>query len=147
MSGIKRDALDGLFSDCVRTRANWCEAADVHIGYKGESTTCAAQLECAHIHSRRHQYLRHDPQNAITLCTSHHMWFTANPTLFTAWLSQYEPVGENALEMLVEKLRIKHKWLKGMKKEARAHYRQELINLKQARDQGANGRVEFVGFL
>ena len=144
MSGIKRDALDGLFSDCVRTRANWCEAADQPIGYGGG---CSGQLECAHIHGRRHQYLRHDPLNAVTLCTAHHMWYTNNPTLFTRWLEEYEYVGKNSLEILVEKLRVRHKWLKGMKAEARAHYRDELKKLKAARDQGANSRVEFVGFL
>ncbi len=143
MTGIKRDALDTLFSDCVRERAAWsCEAMDVAL-----ANGCSQQLDCAHIHSRRHQYLRHDPMNAVSLCNAHHRYFTDHPTVFTAWLQSYVHVGEWAVEVLIEKLQHRHKWRKGMKADARAHYRGELKRMKSLRADGVLGRIEFVGYL
>jgi hypothetical protein len=134
---IKCDELDRLFSLCVRTRAPWCE----HCGGRPE------RLECAHIHGRRHQYLRHDPDNAVALCHACHRHFTERPVIFTRWLEQYEHVGSQMLGILTEKLQVRHKWLVGMKAEARAHYRAELKRLEQERAQGVGGRLHLVGFL
>ena len=105
---------------------------------------CSHNLECAHIHSRRHQFLRHDPLNAVSLCGAHHRWYTDHPTEFTAWLKRH--IGHGALDILMEKLRVQHKWLKGMKKEARLHYREELKKMQEARDRGNIKKLDFIGF-
>ena len=141
--GIKRDALDAIFSDCIRAAANCCEAHGEPMLYG--NTRCAENLECAHIHSRRHQFLRHEPLNAVALCGAHHRWYTDHPTEFTAWLRRY--LGEDHLEILREKLTVKHKWLKGMKAEARAHYRNEYKHIVERRCNGETGKLQFKGYL
>ena len=143
MSGIRRDALDAIFSDCIRLAANCCEAHGEEMLYGNKQ--CSDLLECAHIHSRRHQYLRHDPLNAVSLCGAHHRWYTDHPTEFTAWLERHMDTG--SLDILMEKLRVKHKWLKNMKAEARLHYRAEYNRMFQLRSNGATGKLAFVGFL
>lgn len=140
---VKRDALDAVFSDCVRLSANCCEAHGEPMLYG--NTTCSENLECAHIHGRRHQYLRHDPLNAVSLCGAHHRWYGEHPLHFTMWLLRY--VGGDRLDILEEKLRVKHKWLKGMKAEARKHYRKEFNQLVEKRNGGATGKLFFTGYL
>ena len=143
MSGIKRDALDAIFSDCIRAARNCCEAHGEEM-YQGNKQ-CGGGLECAHIHSRRYQIVRHDPLNVVSLCSAHHRWYTDHPVFFSEWLNRY--LGHEHLDLLREKLQTKHKWLKGMKAEARAHYRAELKRVIEARDSGETGKIEVVGWL
>src|SRR5690242_20228028 len=74
---IKRDALDAVFSDCVRERANWrCE----YTGAGPES-----QLECAHVYGRRKKTDLWHPMNAVCLSHAALRTFTVNPILFAQW--------------------------------------------------------------
>lgn len=139
---VKRDALDAIFSDCIRLAANCCEAHGEPMLYG--NTACSQHLECAHIHSRRHQYLRHNPLNALSLCGAHHRWYTDHPTVFTDFIDRQYP---GRLEILLPMLQVKHKWLKGMKAEARAHYRKEYQSLLDRRSAGETGQLDFIGFL
>ena len=143
MSGIKRDALDAIFSDCIRAAANGCEAHNepMHQG----NMQCSGSLECAHIHSRRYQIVRHDPLNVVSLCGAHHRWYTDHPVYFTEWLRRYK--GQDHLDILTEKLQTTHKWLKGMKAEARKHYREEFKKIITLRDEGVSGVIDVVGYL
>ena len=57
-----------------------CEAEGLHC----ECGTIPGRpgLEDCHIHSRRHQSIRHDPRNRKTLCPVHHDFFGNNPKLW-----------------------------------------------------------------
>lgn len=140
---MKRDALDAVFSDCIRAAANCCEAHGEPM-YQG-NIECSGGLECAHIHSRRYQIVRHDPLNALSLCSAHHRWYTDHPVFFTEFLRRY--LGQEHLDILREKLQSRHKWLKGMKAEARAHYRREYKRIIFLRDEGVTGKIDIVGWL
>jgi len=140
---MRRDALDAIFSDCIRLAANGCEA-------HGESmlhgnVQCSSNLECAHIHSRRYQIVRHDPINALSLCGAHHRWYTDHPVFFAEFCIRL--LGEDHMGILREKLQFKHKWLNGMKAEARKHYRNEFNLMLEQREHGATGKLKFVGYL
>ena len=107
------------------------------------NAVCSDNLECCHIHSRRHQYIRHNPLNALSMCGAHHRWYTDHPTIFADFVERRFPGRE---ETLRELLQVKHKWLRGMKAEARAHYRAEYQRIINRRAEGETGRLEFVGF-
>ena len=80
---IKIDPRDTLFSRLVRTRARWrCQKCKTQYqeGDRG--------LQCAHIIGRRNKAVRYHPLNAIALCYSCHMHFTANPLEFSDWLAK-----------------------------------------------------------
>ena len=143
VSGIKRDALDAIFSDCVRLAANCCEAHGEPMLHG--NIQCSDNLECAHIHGRRYQIVRHDPMNAVSLCGAHHRWYTDHPVFFTQWLNRH--LGPEHLDILREKLQTTHKWLNGMKAEARKHYRNEYKLMVEQRSRGATGKLKFVGYL
>ena len=83
--------------------------------------------------------------NVLSLCSAHHRWYTDHPVFFSEFLERY--LGREHLDILREKLQTKHKWLKGMKAEARAHYRDELQRVIAERDMGTTGKIEITGFL
>ena len=141
--GIKRDALDAVFSDCIRAARNCCEAHGEEMAYG--NTQCSGNLECAHIHSRRYQIVRHDPMNVLSLCSAHHRWYTDHPLFFADFCERH--LGKDHCELLREKLQTKHKWLNGMKAEARAHYREELKRIIAERDSGVTGPIQVIGYL
>lgn len=145
--GIKRDALDAAFSDCIRAAANRCEAQ----GYPmypndkgGQNTTCSGQLECAHIFGRRAQSVRVDPLNAFSLCHTHHRFFTENPIEFKRFYT--DQLGEEGVVVLRERWRNHKKWLKGEKAEARAHYREEFKRIATERAEGVTGPITVKGW-
>ena len=57
---------DRLFSQYIRTRDGWA------------CRLCGSPFtpQCAHLVSRRYRAVRFDPQNAITLCAKHHVFYT-----------------------------------------------------------------------
>jgi 5-methylcytosine-specific restriction endonuclease McrA len=61
MKDKKKAKADKLFSLFVRDRDGKCVFCGTTV-----------RLQCAHIFSRRNMRLRHDPQNAITLCFKCH---------------------------------------------------------------------------
>lgn len=140
MSGIKRDAADKWFSDCVRERADWtCESCGK---YYPEGRRNG--IECAHIVGRGNKRMRWEPLNAVCLCTSCHMHYTANPLQFTQFV--IKQIGELGHDILLEKSQSFLKVTKDLKKEISAHYRQEFRKMAQERSNGVTGRIEFVGF-
>ena len=49
-------------------------------------------LEWAHIHGKgAHPRLRWDPENAVTLCKEHHVYFTRNPRVWVDFIAEHEP--------------------------------------------------------
>lgn len=73
---------DRLFSLLVRKRG-YCEA---HARETGKYE-CRADLQCAHIISRRYLNVRWDTENALCLCAGHHAYFTHNPLEWEVWLA------------------------------------------------------------
>jgi hypothetical protein len=91
---VRRDATDIAFSTLVRVRANWtCEAT----GRRFDPSN-ASGLECAHIFGRRSRATRWHADNAIALSTKAHMHFTANPVVFTEWITAR--IGQEAVDRL-----------------------------------------------
>lgn len=81
---LKRDSLDALFSNYVRTRDNWtCQRCKKYYP-EGERQG----LHCAHIFSRRHKGIRWHPENAIALCYGCHSYFTGYPFYFLTWVAE-----------------------------------------------------------
>lgn len=137
---VKRDKYDAIFSDIIRERVDYtCEHCGTFVP-TGERQAC----HCAHIHGRKHQATRYDPDNAVCLCAKCHYWFTDHPTEFTYWLHQH--LGDGHMEILREKVRAIKKWIKGEKDEMRQHYRKELERMRERRSNGEIGRIDFEGW-
>ena len=143
--GVKRTPTDAIFSEVIRAAANCCQAHGVPVLIGGEwVTVCDGQLECAHIKSRRYHSIRHTPENALSLCSRHHNWYTANPAAFGAFVESLYPGREDLLNELI---RERHPFKYDMEKEMRAHYREELKRIIEERDSGVTGPIQVVGFL
>lgn len=120
--GIKRDAADAAFSDCIRFAKSYrCEHCGKNQG----------QMECAHIFGRANKSVRWDTLNALCLCHYCHRVFTAEPVAFTRWLEGY--VGAGYLEILNEKKNRIQKTTAAYRKEVAKHYRQQLRIMQAGR--------------
>lgn len=42
----------------------------------------------AHIHGRGARYIRHEPDNAVTLCRGCHWYFTTHPAQWRRWIAE-----------------------------------------------------------
>lgn len=94
--GAKAKA-DVLFSKIIRSRG-CCEKC-------GE--TNYAQLQTAHVISRRYAHVRVDADNAFCLCAKDHAYFTDHPVEFGRFVEQ--TLGRDAYDRLVEKARLRTK--------------------------------------
>jgi len=77
----RADKLAGAY---IRARGV-CEAAD----YPG--CQCGGLLAWAHLKSRMHKTIRHDPLNAVCLCYRCHRFFTREPDLWTKFIEERYP--------------------------------------------------------
>ena len=111
--GVRRDACDNWFSKCVRHR-------DGHTCQKcGKGGT-----DAAHIYGRAKKSTRWSMDNAVTLCSYCHRYFTAHPIDFHDFLRSL--YGDGHLEILREKANAILKTNKILRKEISDHYRGEL---------------------
>lgn len=93
MFGIKRDALDALFSEYIRTRDNWtCQVCGKK--FDPDDGNSRKGLHCAHCFSRATKQTRWDESNAVAMCG----WCHSNPR------------NENAMDSNVKE---KYKWFRG----------------------------------
>ena len=135
MSGIKITAADRYFSLCIRERAdNTCEKC-------GATDT---KLENSHFHSRRHRGLRFDPNNCCCLCFVCHQFLGGDPPEHVRFFTGL--MGEGMIDILRDKKNSIFKLQKGELKEIAAFYRQELKLLREARDNGETGYLDFGGW-
>jgi len=74
-----KHAADRLFARHVR-ESGPCIAA-------GFRFPCGGIMECAHIITRARLAIRWDEQNAVPLCSGHHVWFTHNPDAWRAFVA------------------------------------------------------------
>ena len=144
---VKRDQLDVIFSEVVRMAVNGCEAHGVRRRDGSEwVTSCNGPLEACHIHTRRISRLRHDPDNIVVMCSSHHAFFTQYPLYWGDFVRDLR--GDDLADMLIEKKQdLSFKLTKNVKADMRAHYRAEKKRLIAERDSGATGKLKVVGFL
>ena len=97
-SYYKRKA-DRLFSAWIRRRDGACLANE----RRPDSCESPLFLQCAHIHTRSYSATRYDPDNAITLCRSCHLYFTHRPLEWRAFVDDlkgrdyYDQLGHRAL--------------------------------------------------
>lgn len=95
-SYYKRKA-DGFFSKWIRNRDGICQATLVRdVG--AQRCTRELSLQCAHIHSRDYSATRLDPDNAMALCKSCHMYFTNRPLEWKEFVDKL--YGENYYDRL-----------------------------------------------
>jgi hypothetical protein len=67
---VKRTTNDAKFSTYIRKRANWtCERCGRQFGGPSRG------LHCAHFFGRQNIAVRHDPDNALSLCYGCHKYF------------------------------------------------------------------------
>ena len=69
-----------------KARQNWMHRADVEFAKfikarDGHCWRCGSTeyLQCAHIISRSYKAIRVDPDNAVAMCRSHHLYYTNRP--------------------------------------------------------------------
>jgi hypothetical protein len=79
-----RQQADRIFSRYIRDRDGHCQAS-------GEMFPCKGTIQCAHIIPRRYGVIRCDPDNAIALCASHHIYWTHRPLEWTDWIETVFP--------------------------------------------------------
>ena len=137
---MKRDKLDALFSNVIREAYNWTCCRCGKYFPEGQRQG----LHASHIHSRRHQLLRHYPLNVVAHCYACHQWYGGNPVLGGRWAVDY--LGEGVIEILGDRLREKRKYTKADKEEIYAHFKEEEKRIKALRMAGDNGVIEVVPF-
>ena len=99
---VKRDQLDSIFSEVVRLAANCCEASgEPRRDGSDWVTHCKGELECCHVHTRRISRLRHDPENIVVMCSSHHAFFTQYPIYWGDFVRKLR--GDDLVDLLIEK--------------------------------------------
>lgn len=122
--GIKRNATDALFSDCVREIAGWkCERCGKQ--YVKKESLGGSGLECSHYWSRRNRSVRWDFENAASLCSYCHRLFTENPSLHHSFF--IKRLGQEKYEQLGIRARTPTKL---DEKEIRANLRQKLKDIR-----------------
>ena len=142
MGAVKIKASDSWFSKCVRERAGYkCERC----GAQHERSSCG--LHCSHFHGRGKWSVRHDPENCESLCYGCHAYLGANPAEHKERILQ--ALGQYRFDALQERANDTKRG-RIVKKEERLlskHYREQLKIMLSVRDNGENGRIEFVGYL
>lgn len=140
LAAIKRTPADDAFSKCIRERANWtCERCGTYFpeGSRGG-------LDCSHHYGRRHWSTRFDPLNAEALCYGCHSHYGGTHDRINAVLTeaQHEILREKLNDTNLGKLVRRTKGVGEIAK----HYREELKRMQELRDDGEQGRIEFIGW-
>jgi len=147
---IKTLDLDLWFSICVRERSDWtCQ----HCGKRYPPTISEwtgnpgnPALHCSHFVGRANYSVRVDPLNAEAHCYGCHSFFEQNPHEHTEWIkgrlgSLYAVLIEKANNAMIGK-QIRHE-----KQEAAEHYRKQYEIMKEQRERGKVGRIDFIGYI
>lgn len=90
---IKIRPEDSLFSNYIRSRANWkCERC------LRQYTPPTIGLQNSHFHGRRKESVRFDPENCAALCFGCHRIMTEHPLIHVEWFKKR--LGEKAFNAL-----------------------------------------------
>ena len=91
---VRRDKLDRVFSEYIRTRDRWtCQVC-----FRYFPPDEKGKLQCSHFHSRRKQSVRFDESNACSKCFSCHQRLGENPLEFAAFIEAR--LGKRETELL-----------------------------------------------
>lgn len=139
MAGIKRTNADEAFSLCVRERSNWrCERCGTQ--YEPPKTS---GLHCSHFTGRASKGVRYDPENAFAHCHGCHSYLGSR---HLEMIDHYvEVFGQEALDRHRVRLgditlgRRAHR----EKDEIAKHYREQHRKMKDLRNEGITGRIDF----
>ena len=137
---IKRDALDGLFSDAVREAADWtCQRCGKQFpDRKGKD------VHCSHFISRKFNSTRWYPDNAVCLCATCHALVTDDPHEHAELMLKV--LGPVRLGWLKERKQQIVRYRADDKKAMRAHFRMQLEDMQDAREAGITGPLELTAY-
>lgn len=99
-STLKNQA-DKYARDFVMKRDLDCVAANFEL--LGRVIHCTDRCEWAHLKSRSHATIRHDPRNAVKLCWAHHKFFTNHPDLWTQFIEKLYPGRWQELNVVLQR--------------------------------------------
>ena len=135
---IRRDPLDAVFSDLVRERADWtCEKCETQFpDRKG------AGLHASHYWGRRNRSVRWHGMNVWAHCFACHMNLGGNPHEFKSWV--FKQLGEPNYDELTLRANSVRKYTKADRKEMRAHFKEQLADIRRRRADGEQGYINFV---
>lgn len=140
MPAIERTTADKWFSDCVRERVNWtCERCKKYY----PSGPGRAGLHCSHHHSRGNWSIRFDPLCAECLCYGCHQKAGGTEQRRREVLTREE---NDRLWIMMHSVSIGRSMRK-CQKEIAKHYKAEFERMKEKRNGGFMGRIEFQGFI
>lgn len=74
-----KHAADKLFARHI-SGSGPCRAQGYRFG-------CSEGTQCAHVITRARESIRWSDDNAVPLCSGHHVWFTHNPTAWHAFVA------------------------------------------------------------
>ena len=119
---IKITPADQWFGKCIKLRAGWrCEVCGKQY-QEGDQG-----LHTSHFYSRRHQSVRHDPDNAAAMCFGCHQKLGGEPIEFALWIECYLTTKTlEALEVRKNKLLKIKRHLTSIRK----HYQKEFERLR-----------------
>ena len=139
MAAIKRTPADIAFSQCIRERSDWtCERC----GTKYQPG--ARGLECSHYHTRGKWGVRFHSLNAEALCTGCH-FLEGGLKRADTQLTEFQ---RELLTDLVNDTGLGKEIRRTKGKGAIAkHFREQLDLMKQLRECGVTGRIEFEDFV
>ena len=133
---VKRTKHDAVFSDLVRERADFrCERCGEHLRHN------PVRLHCSHIVSRKYKRLRYEPLNAVAHCASCHAYLTDRPNEFGRWVEDY--LGKAASDRLTELSQVIGRFSKPQLEDIYQNMKASLQHMRQERDAGATGRIDF----
>jgi hypothetical protein len=137
---VKRDALDDVFSQCVREAADWtCERSGlVFPDRKGRD------VHASHFYSRQYNSTRWFPDNVACLSAAEHDYLGKHPDEHTAFIKRR--LGDVRYEMLRERVRRIFSYRPHHKAEMRKHFRDELARMLELRRNGVDGPLEFAAY-
>lgn len=139
---------DVWFSLCVRERADWrCQACGKKYEpwYTAKGLPANQGLHCSHYIGRGNYAVRFEPYNADAHCYGCHAKFEGNPHAFRTW--KENQLGD-LYGILIEKSNdaMLGKQARREKKEIAMHYKSEFERMRDLRDSGKLGRIDFQGY-
>lgn len=140
---------DYFFSLCVRERADWtCQACGKkYVPWTGKNGYPANPgLHCSHYIGRANYAVRFDKHNVDAHCYGCHSKFEGNPHNFMAW--KYEQLGGILYDILIEKSNdiMLGKQARQQKQEIARHYKAQYELMRELRNNGKLGRIDFQGY-
>lgn len=137
---LKRDALDAVFSDCVRESFDWrCARCGREFpDRKGQD------VHCSHYFSRKFNATRWFPDNAACLCAPCHAIVGADPHEHSTFFQRI--LGPDRYGWLVRRKQQIVRYRAVDKKAMRSHFRQQLESMLAQRAEGVTGMISFAAY-